>query len=48
MQYVVSDHDPDVRYGTRGTMAVTLTASNTDGFVVLGLPDDSGVVFRVQ
>ena len=48
MQYVVSDHDPDVRYGTRVTMAVTLTASNTYGFVVLGLPDGSGVVFGVQ
>ena len=42
MQYVVSDPDTDVGDGTRGTMAVTLTASNTVGFVDLGFPDESG------
>ena len=41
MQYVVSDLDPYDGYGTQGTMAVTLTASDTAGFVALGLPDDS-------
>ena len=34
MQYVVSDPDPYVGDGTRGTMAFTLTASNTLGFLV--------------
>ena len=42
MHYVVSDTDPDVGYGTRGTMAVTLTASETVGFVAIGFPDESG------
>ena len=31
MQYVVSDPDPDVGVGTRGTMGVTLTASDKGG-----------------
>ena len=39
MQYVVSDHDPDVEDGTRGTMDVTLTISKTAGFFALGFPD---------
>ena len=42
MQYIVSDTEPDVGYGTRGTMAITLTASDTSGFVVLGSPDELG------
>ena len=29
MQYVVSDNDPDVGDGTRGTMYVNLTESDT-------------------
>ena len=46
MQYVVSDTDPDVGYGTRETMGVTLTASNKGGLVGLGFPDESGVIVR--
>ena len=42
MQSIVSDTDPDVDDGTQGTSAVTFTASNTVGFVALGLPDESG------
>ena len=42
MQYVVSDPEPDVGDGTRGTMDVTLAGSDTSGFVDLGLPDESG------
>ena len=42
MQYVVSDTDQDVGDVTLVTMAVTFTASNTVGFVALGLPDESG------
>ena len=42
MQYVVYDPDPDVGYGTWGSMYVTLTESDTSGFVDLGFPDDSG------
>ena len=42
MHYVVSDPDPDIGYGTRGTMAVTFTAFETSGFVALGFPDESG------
>ena len=42
MQYVVSDPDPGVGDGIRGTMAVTLVTSNTSVFVYLGLPDESG------
>ena len=35
MQYVVSYPNPDVEYGTQGTMAVTLTAGGTSEFVTL-------------
>ena len=42
MQYVVSDTEPDVGDGTRGTMVVTLTASNIEEFVAIGFPDESG------
>ena len=31
IQYVVSDPDPDVGDGTRGTLAVTLTARDISG-----------------
>ena len=48
MQYVVSDPDPDVGDGTRGTTAVTLTASDTVGFLALGLPDKSGVWLELR
>ena len=48
MHYVVSDTDPDVGYGTRGTMAVTLTASDTAGFVALGFLDESGGMVGAQ
>ena len=34
MQYAVSDPDPDVGNGTRGTMGVNLTASDKGGGVV--------------
>ena len=42
MQYVVSDTDPDVWDGTQGAMVVTFTASDTEVFVGLGFPDESG------
>ena len=45
MQNVVSDPEPDAGDGTRGTMAVTLTASDTSGFVALGFPAKSGGMF---
>ena len=48
MQYVVSDPDPDVGDGTRGTMSVTLTASDTAGFVALGIPGASGGMVGAQ
>ena len=48
VQYVVSDPDPDVVDGTRGTMAVTLTASDTAGFVALGFLDESGGMVGAQ
>ena len=41
MQYVVSDTDPDVGDGTRGTMDFILTTSDTAVFVDLGFPDES-------
>ena len=44
MQYVLSDPGPYAGDGTRGTMAVTLNASNISGFVALGFPDESGVM----
>ena len=44
MQYVVSDPDPDVGGGAQVTMAVTLSAINTAGFVALGFPNESGGV----
>ena len=48
MQYVVSNPDPDVGDGTRGTMDVTLTESDTLGFLTPGFPDESGVMFGAQ
>ena len=48
MQYVVSDTELDVGDGTQVTMDVTLTASNTEEFVALGLPDESGGMVGAQ
>ena len=48
MQYVVSYPDPNGGDGTRGTMAVTLTLSDTAGFVPLGLTYDSGGLIGYQ
>ena len=42
MQYVVFDPDSDVGYGKRGTISVTLTASDTSGFVALGISGEQG------
>ena len=48
MQYVVFDPDPDLGYGTRGTISVTLTASDTAGFVALGIAGESGGMVGAQ
>ena len=42
MQYVVSDPDPDVGYGTSKTMGVTLTASEKGGGCGPRIPSYSG------
>ena len=46
MQYDVSDTDPDVGDWKQGAMAVTLTVSNTVGFVDLGFPDKYWISVR--
>ena len=48
MQYVVYDTDPDVWYGTQGTMAVTFTASDTAGFLGIWFPDELGCTVEAQ
>ena len=48
MQYVVFDPDPDVGDGTRETISVTLTASDTSGFVYLGIAGESGGMVGAQ
>ena len=48
MQYVVSDPDPDVGYWKQVTIAVTFSTSNTEGFVSLGFPDESGGMVGAQ
>ena len=48
MHYVVSDPDPDIEEGTRGIIAVTLTAGNKSWFVALVSPDDSGSMVGYQ
>ena len=48
IQCVVSDIDTDVGGGTRVTMSVTLTASNTSGSMSLVFPDESGGMVEAQ
>ena len=48
MQSVVFDPDTDVGYGKQVTMAVTFSKSNTEGFVSLGFPNESGGMFGAQ